>query len=80
MSVVKASDLLYKSLIAISSLSLGINAYLVKERVSEMTESVKELNDRMWAMQIEQAVTRNRVDNNLVRVEIIESILSRRKN
>ena len=48
-------DLAYKAVTAIAGISLAINAYLIQTKVEEMTTSIKNLNDNIGVMTVQQA-------------------------
>lgn len=47
----------------IAGLSLGVNSYLVKEKVSEISENLKYLAANMQAVQVQQAVIQKQMEN-----------------
>ena len=52
----------YKLVVAVAGMSLAINAYLVKDRVEEMTVSIKELNANIGQITVKTAVMETRAD------------------
>ncbi len=58
----RAADLAYKAITAVCGLSLGVNAFLIQLKLSEITDSVNKLNDNIGTITNHQATLETRLE------------------
>jgi len=69
---IRLSDFAFKSIVALASASLGINSYLVKEKVSDISIDIKALSAAYHDLRVEGAVRDELINGMRTRLEICE--------
>lgn len=59
----------FKGAMAVAGISLGINSYFVKEKVSEISADIKAMSLAIRALEVDRAVISQQVTNNTTRLE-----------
>ena len=66
------NDFAFKSVVALASASLGINSYLVKEKVGDISIDIKSLSAAYYELRVEGAVRDELINGMRTRLEICE--------
>jgi cell division protein FtsL len=61
---------IFKGVLALAGLSLSINSYMVRDKVSEINDNIKKLTSQIQEMQVTQAVIKNQVESNNSRIVV----------
>jgi hypothetical protein len=61
-------ELIEKAFFGVIGISLALNAYLMKEKVADLNQTMQKIGEKIVAMSIDQAVISNQVDSNTMRV------------
>lgn len=59
----KTSEFVHKAVVGFIGLSLSVNAYLIKERVSEMATSMSKFGEVLQRLQIDTAILNQRLQH-----------------
>ncbi len=63
---------IFNGAIAIASASLSVNAWLIKERVAEMTSTLNDISVKIGDLRTDQASIKEQVHSNTVAVERLQ--------
>jgi hypothetical protein len=70
---VKLDDLIFRGLLTIAGVSIGVNSFFIKEQVQQISTDIKSLSESYQQLRVENA-TRDAVQNGIrTRLEICEA-------